>query len=86
MSPAEKLRRLLRQPEILSFPCCYDALSARLIERAGFSLTFMSVKRALAALKEGRAPEETISFEELKEDVGFPEYYPEEERYARDSD
>ena len=23
-------------------PCCFDALSARLIERAGFALTFMS--------------------------------------------
>lgn len=42
LSPAEKLRRLLSRPGILSFPCCYDALSARLIERAGFPLTFMS--------------------------------------------
>jgi 2-methylisocitrate lyase-like PEP mutase family enzyme len=42
LSPAEKLRRLLGRPGILSFPCCYDALSARLIERAGFPLTFMS--------------------------------------------
>ena len=44
------------------------------------------MKRSLAALKEGRAPEETISFEELKEEVGFPEYYREEKRYADDSD
>jgi 2-methylisocitrate lyase-like PEP mutase family enzyme len=42
LSPAEKLRRLLNGPGILPFPCCYDALSARLVERAGFPLTFMS--------------------------------------------
>jgi hypothetical protein len=46
----------------------------------------LAMKRALAALKEGRPPEETISFEELKKDVGFPEYYREEERYAREGD
>jgi 2-methylisocitrate lyase-like PEP mutase family enzyme len=41
----------------------------------------LAMKRALAAMKEGRPPEETISFEELKEEVGFSEYYREEERY-----
>ncbi|HSF15770.1 MAG TPA: isocitrate lyase/PEP mutase family protein [Vicinamibacteria bacterium] len=41
-SPASVLRSLLQGPGLLSFPCCYDALSARLIERAGFPLTFMS--------------------------------------------
>lgn len=42
LTKAEKLRRLLGREGILPFPCCYDALSARLIERAGFPLTFMS--------------------------------------------
>jgi 2-methylisocitrate lyase-like PEP mutase family enzyme len=42
VTAADKLRRLLERKEILSFPCCYDALSARLIERAGFPLSFMS--------------------------------------------
>jgi 2-methylisocitrate lyase-like PEP mutase family enzyme len=70
--------------------------SERELEDMGFKLvahpfallgpSILAMKRALAALKEGRAPEETISFEELKEDVGFPEYYREEERYARESD
>jgi 2-methylisocitrate lyase-like PEP mutase family enzyme len=70
--------------------------SERELEDLGFKLvahpfallgpSILAMKRALAALKEGRAPEETISFEELKEDVGFPEYYREEERYARESD
>lgn len=41
-SPASRLRGLLNRPGLLSFPCCYDALSARLIERAGFPVSFMS--------------------------------------------
>lgn len=53
LSPAEKLRALLEQPGLLPMPCCFDALSARLIEEAGFALTFMSgfaVSAARAAL------------------------------------
>lgn len=41
-SPAELLRGLLSQPKLNVMPCCYDALSAKLIEQAGFDLTFMS--------------------------------------------
>ncbi len=40
--PAARLRALLDEPGMLRMPCCFDALSARLIERAGFPLTFMS--------------------------------------------
>ena len=40
--PVEQLRQLLNHPELIIMPCCFDGLSARLIERAGFSLTFMS--------------------------------------------
>ena len=36
------LRQLLAQPGLHVMPCCYDALSARLIAQAGFALTFMS--------------------------------------------
>ena len=36
------LRELLRAPKIIQAPCAHDALSARLIERAGFSAAFMS--------------------------------------------
>jgi 2-methylisocitrate lyase-like PEP mutase family enzyme len=39
---SEKLSALLAQPGIRVMPCCFDALSARLIEDAGFPLTFMS--------------------------------------------
>ena len=39
---AKVLRDLLRSPRIVQAPCAHDALSARLIERAGFSAAFMS--------------------------------------------
>jgi 2-methylisocitrate lyase-like PEP mutase family enzyme len=39
---AEHVRTLLDRGVFLSMPCCFDALSARLIEQAGFGLTFMS--------------------------------------------
>ena len=40
--PALRLRALLEQPGLLRMPCCFDALSARLVEQAGFPLSFMS--------------------------------------------
>jgi 2-methylisocitrate lyase-like PEP mutase family enzyme len=39
---ANSLRELLAKPGLVVMPCCYDALSARMIENAGFPLTFMS--------------------------------------------
>eukprot|EP00904_Undaria_pinnatifida_P006056 jgi/Undpi1/2580/HiC_scaffold_13.g05959.m1 len=42
VSKAEKLRRLISGPEVLTMPCCYDGLTARLVEDAGFPLTFMT--------------------------------------------
>jgi 2-methylisocitrate lyase-like PEP mutase family enzyme len=41
-SPAARLRELLARSNLLLMPCCFDAWSARLIERNGFPLTFMS--------------------------------------------
>ncbi len=41
-SPTHTLRELLARPGLITMPCCFDAFSARLIERAGFPLTFMS--------------------------------------------
>lgn len=52
-SPAGRLRALIASPGLRLMPCCFDALSARLIEHAGFELTFMSgfgVSAARAAL------------------------------------
>ena len=41
-NPAETLRQLLKQDRCHVMPCCFDALSARLVEQAGCPLTFMS--------------------------------------------
>jgi 2-methylisocitrate lyase-like PEP mutase family enzyme len=41
-SPAQRLRDLLGRGRLLILPCCFDAMSAMLIERAGFPATFMS--------------------------------------------
>ncbi|KAL8217289.1 hypothetical protein R6Q57_024126 [Mikania cordata] len=39
-SPAKKLRKLLDSPGVHQGPACFDALSAKLIERAGFQFCF----------------------------------------------
>lgn len=41
-SPTTALRELLAGPAIAEMPCCFDALSAKLVEQAGFKVTFMS--------------------------------------------
>ena len=41
-SPASRLRTLLDQKTFIATPSCFDALSAKLIEQAGFPLAFMS--------------------------------------------
>lgn len=45
----DKLRALLAKPGLITMPCCFDPLSAKLIEQAGFPLTFMSGFAASAA-------------------------------------
>ena len=42
MSVAARLRALLAKPGCHMMPCCYDGLSARLVETAGFPVTFAS--------------------------------------------
>ena len=61
---AAKLGAMLESPGILSFPCCYDALSARLIERAGFTLSFMS-GFAVSAVRLGLPDTGLISYGEM---------------------
>ena len=39
---AQILRERLKQPEIVVAPGCYDVLSARLVEQAGFEAAFMT--------------------------------------------
>jgi len=41
-TPADRLRALLDQGRLLQMPGCFDAMSARLVEEAGFPLAFMS--------------------------------------------
>lgn len=42
MTQPDKLRALLAQDKLHVMPCCFDALSAKLIEQGGFGLSFMS--------------------------------------------
>jgi len=42
MSNARRLRTLLQQPEALVAPGVYDALTARLVEQAGFAAAYMT--------------------------------------------
>lgn len=64
ISPRQKLEKLLAEPHLLVMPCCYDALSAYLIEQAGFPLTFMS-GFAVSAAKLGLPDTGLISYGEM---------------------
>ena len=64
-SPAQRLRRLIAEhPGPLVMPCCFDALSAHLIEAAGFPLTFMS-GYAVSAARLGLPDTGLISYGEM---------------------
>ena len=41
MSQADKLRTLLADPGVLVLPGCFDAMTAKLIEQAGYPGAFM---------------------------------------------
>jgi 2-methylisocitrate lyase-like PEP mutase family enzyme len=64
MTPAERLRVLLDRPGILVMPGCHDAISARLVEEAGFELAFMS-GFAVSAARLGMPDTGLISYAEL---------------------
>ena len=42
MTPAERLRALLAQPNVEIMPGCYDGLSAKLVAAAGYKLAFIT--------------------------------------------
>ncbi len=63
-SSTQRLRALLREPKLHLMPCCFDALSAQLIEQAGFALTFMS-GFAVSATRIGRPDTGVISYAEM---------------------
>src|SRR3954465_15157152 len=64
MSAADRLRTLLSRPGLLTMPGCHDAMSARLIEEAGFELGFMS-GFAVSAARLGMPDTGLISYAEL---------------------
>ncbi len=66
MTPAQQLQKLLDAPGLLVMPGCYDAFSARLIERAGFKLTFMG-GFAVSASRIGMPDTGLISYAEMVE-------------------
>ena len=63
-SPADRLRALIDAAGLLVMPCCFDAFSAKLIERAGFRLTFMS-GFAVSATRLGLPDTGLISYGEM---------------------
>jgi len=64
MSAADRLRTLLNRPGLLTMPGCHDAMSARLVEEAGFELGFMS-GFAVSAARLGMPDTGLISYAEL---------------------
>lgn len=64
LTPAARLRALLDRPGILVMPGCHDAMSARLVEEAGFELGFMS-GFAVSADRLGMPDTGLISYAEL---------------------
>ena len=63
MSPIS-VEQLLSAEGLLRMPCCFDALSAKLIEQAGFSLSFMS-GFSVAATRLGIPDTGLISYAEM---------------------
>ncbi len=63
-TPPDRLRAELDRPGIRVMPCCFDALSAHLIEHAGFPLTFMS-GFAVSAARLGSPDTGLISYGEM---------------------
>src|SRR3954452_15360823 len=64
MSNTAKLKALLQRPGLLLMPGCHDAISARLVEEAGFELAFMS-GFAVSATRLGMPDTGLISYGEL---------------------
>ena len=65
---ADKLKNLLDQKDIIVMPGCYDALSAKLIEREELNAGFMS-GFAVSSTKLGMPDTGLISFSEMAEKV-----------------
>lgn len=68
MSKAERFRQLLNGPDILLMPCCFDALSAKLVAEAGYEASFMS-GFGVAATRLGLPDTGLISFAEMRDQL-----------------
>ena len=65
---SEALRKILDRKGIISMPGCFDALSAKLIEREGIEVGFMS-GFSVSSTKLGMPDTGLISFSEMLEQV-----------------
>ncbi|KAL1191150.1 Carboxyvinyl-carboxyphosphonate phosphorylmutase [Cardamine amara subsp. amara] len=63
-SPAKKLREIIKSPGVLQGPCCFDALSAKLIERAGFPYC-ITTGFSISAARLGLPDKGLISYGEI---------------------
>jgi len=64
---AKNLRDSLARPGLRLMPCCFDALSARLIERAGYEFSFLSGFSAAAV--NGLPDTGLMSYEEVRKQL-----------------
>lgn len=67
-TPAARLRAAIAAPQILVAPGCYDALSANLIERAGFAAAYLS-GASIAYTRFGRPDIGLVGMSEVAETV-----------------
>ncbi|KAJ0262544.1 Uncharacterized protein HA466_0054510 [Hirschfeldia incana] len=63
-SPAKKLREVMQYSGVLQGPCCFDALSAKLVERAGFPYCITS-GFSISAARIGLPDKGLISYGEM---------------------
>lgn len=63
-TPAQRLRTFLDEDDCHIMPCCYDGLTAKMIEQAGFGFTFMS-GFAVSAARLGLPDTGLISYGEI---------------------
>lgn len=67
-SPASRFRDILLKPGIVVAPCCFDGLSARLIQRRGFPVTFLSGFGVAASM--GMPDTGLVTYTEMMHAVG----------------
>ena len=63
------LKQLLARDRILVAPCCYDMISAKLIEQAGFEAVYLGGRVLVLAANPGRV-QGLVDLSPLKEDNG----------------